>query len=199
MKNLTTRKIVLGLLMSLVLAFSGQGIADALTLNATSDTTQEKQPNDVPFELKFSAGLTSPIDINDYNQNSRHTKASVADIAYAAGTSTRDRVAATATIIIDASYVAGDTRYYTLTATTVLLLLTTRRFLGLPLPLPLMPEAGQLKIAPTRMKAGVIPEPQQRIWLRQEVPALMFLLGLLLLQMLLEPVLMLLTILTITQ
>ena len=42
MKNLTTRKIVLGLLMSLVLAFSGQGIADALTLNATSDTTQEK-------------------------------------------------------------------------------------------------------------------------------------------------------------
>ena len=32
MNNLTTRKIVLGLLMVLVLAFSVQGIADALTL-----------------------------------------------------------------------------------------------------------------------------------------------------------------------
>ena len=31
MNNLTTRKIVLGLLMALVLAFSVQGIADALT------------------------------------------------------------------------------------------------------------------------------------------------------------------------
>ena len=60
MKNLTTRKIVLGLLMSLVLAFSGQGIADALTLNATSDTTQEKQPNDVPFELKIFRSSNFP-------------------------------------------------------------------------------------------------------------------------------------------
>ena len=32
MNNLTTRKIVLGMLMALVLAFSVQGIADALTL-----------------------------------------------------------------------------------------------------------------------------------------------------------------------
>ena len=32
MNNLTTRKIVLGLLMGLVLVFSVQGIADALTL-----------------------------------------------------------------------------------------------------------------------------------------------------------------------
>ena len=31
MNNLTTRKIVLGLLMTLVLAFSVQGIADAVT------------------------------------------------------------------------------------------------------------------------------------------------------------------------
>ena len=31
MSNLTTRKIVLGMLMVLVLAFSVQGIADALT------------------------------------------------------------------------------------------------------------------------------------------------------------------------
>ena len=38
MNNLTTRKIVLGMLMALVLAFSVQGIADALTF--TQPTTQ---------------------------------------------------------------------------------------------------------------------------------------------------------------
>ena len=36
MNNLTTRKIVLGLLMVLVLAFSVQGTADAATINLTS-------------------------------------------------------------------------------------------------------------------------------------------------------------------
>ena len=35
MSNLTTRKIVLGMLMVLVLAFSVQGIADALTFGTT--------------------------------------------------------------------------------------------------------------------------------------------------------------------
>ena len=39
MNNLTTRKIVLGLLMTLVLVFSVQGIADALTISAISNTT----------------------------------------------------------------------------------------------------------------------------------------------------------------
>ena len=35
MNNLTTRKIVLGMLMALVLAFSVQGIADALTFSTS--------------------------------------------------------------------------------------------------------------------------------------------------------------------
>ena len=39
MNNLTTRKIVLGMLMVLVLAFSVQGTADALTISAISNTT----------------------------------------------------------------------------------------------------------------------------------------------------------------
>ena len=40
MSNLTTRKIVLGLLMALVLAFSVQGIADAgVTLSKSSSTS----------------------------------------------------------------------------------------------------------------------------------------------------------------
>ena len=37
MNNLTTRKIVLGMLMALVLAFSVQGIADALTFKERVD------------------------------------------------------------------------------------------------------------------------------------------------------------------
>ena len=59
MSNLTTRKIVLGLLMALVLAFSVQGIADALTLTRVSDQVQSKLANST-FEITFSVGLTSP-------------------------------------------------------------------------------------------------------------------------------------------
>ena len=121
MNNLTTRKITLGLLMVLVLAFSVQGVCEALTLSATSDTTQIKEPNDVPFELQFSVDLTRPTDINDFNVNSRHTKASVADIGYASGASTRADVSARATIITDTVYNANTptTHYYTVTTTTV--------------------------------------------------------------------------------
>ena len=59
MSNLTTRKIVLGLLMVLVLAFSVQGIADALTLTPVSDIVQSKREGST-FEVTFSVGLTSP-------------------------------------------------------------------------------------------------------------------------------------------
>ena len=41
MNNLTTRKIVLGLLMTLVLAFSVQGIADALMVTRKSSDDLE--------------------------------------------------------------------------------------------------------------------------------------------------------------
>ena len=58
MKNLMTRKIFLGMLMTLVLAFGVQGIADALTLSATSDIVQSKRDGS-SFEISFSVGLTS--------------------------------------------------------------------------------------------------------------------------------------------
>ena len=121
MNNLTTRKIVLGILMTLVLAFSVQGVCEALTVSATSDTTQIKEPNDVPFELQFSVDLTRPTDINDFNVNSRHTTASVADIGYASEASTRADVSASATITTDTAYSANTptTHYYTVTTTTV--------------------------------------------------------------------------------
>ena len=58
MNNLTTRKIVLGTLMALVLAFSVQGTADALALSAISDTVQSKRGiTGVDFEIQFSVAL----------------------------------------------------------------------------------------------------------------------------------------------
>ena len=64
MNNLTTRKIVLGLLMALVLAFSVQGIADALTLSKTSGDLQTKTV-DSSFEISFTVGLTTSTSITN--------------------------------------------------------------------------------------------------------------------------------------
>ena len=60
MNNLTTRKIVLGMLMTLVLAFSVQGIADAADLPLTkgSGDLQTKSLNE-PFEISFTVGARS--------------------------------------------------------------------------------------------------------------------------------------------
>ena len=60
MSNLTTRKIVLGMLMVLVLAFSVQGIADALTFSTSRSgdlATELPAPND--FDIRFSVSLGS--------------------------------------------------------------------------------------------------------------------------------------------
>ena len=59
MNTLITRKIVFSILMSLVLAFSVQGTADALTLTRVSDQYQSKRLGS-SFEITFSVGLTSP-------------------------------------------------------------------------------------------------------------------------------------------
>ena len=60
MNNLTTRKIVIGLLVTLVLAFGVQGIADAadLPLSKTSGDLQTKSV-DEQFEISFSVGIRS--------------------------------------------------------------------------------------------------------------------------------------------
>ena len=72
-----TRKLLFGMLMALVLAFSVQSVCDALTLTATSDTTQTKQPTDASFEIQFSVGLNSNTTIayNDENPRKRVTDA----------------------------------------------------------------------------------------------------------------------------
>ncbi len=61
MKDLTTRKIVLGLLMVLVLAFSVQGIAIALTLTKGTGDFQNASMTLMfqPFTITFTPGLTS--------------------------------------------------------------------------------------------------------------------------------------------
>ena len=71
MNNLTTRKIVLGMLMSLVLAFSVQGIADAadLPLSKTSGDLETHSVND-PFDISFTVGIRSNTTAI-YNEMSR--------------------------------------------------------------------------------------------------------------------------------
>ena len=61
MNNLSTRKIVLGMLMTLVLAFSVQGIAeDALTIKRSSSDDLEYRFADQTFNVNFSvSGLSS--------------------------------------------------------------------------------------------------------------------------------------------
>ena len=54
MNNLTTRKIVLGMLMTLVLAFSVQGIADALTVTRRSSDDLEYRFAGQTFNISFS-------------------------------------------------------------------------------------------------------------------------------------------------
>ena len=49
MNNLTTRKIVLGLLMALVLAFSVQGTAEAQTLSVSGDGTADSADSGIQF------------------------------------------------------------------------------------------------------------------------------------------------------
>ena len=60
MRNqLFTKNSLLGLLIALVLAFSVQGVCEALTLTASSDTIMVKERNDPAFEISFSVGLKS--------------------------------------------------------------------------------------------------------------------------------------------
>ena len=50
MNNLTTRKIVLGLLMALVLVFSVQGTADAISTYNTGEQSSMRQGEDSEYK-----------------------------------------------------------------------------------------------------------------------------------------------------
>ena len=116
MNNLTKRKIVLGMLMALVLAFGVQGIADALTLRINSGDLTTVSLNQ-GFTIRFSVGgLRSPVAVNP-----RTSRGSATDIEYAAGTRARpedpDPITRNFTVTVDLDYLAadGDTHYYTVT------------------------------------------------------------------------------------
>ena len=71
MKNLMTRKLLFGMLMVLVLAFSVQGIADALTFrdHSSSDGDLRTASETQEFTVKFSVSLKSNTTIKDVNGN----------------------------------------------------------------------------------------------------------------------------------
>ena len=77
MNNLTTRKIVLGMLMTLVLAFGVQGTADAITRFTSSSGDLQLHPPKTSFTVRFSVGLQSAaikpghkrIPLTDINKN----------------------------------------------------------------------------------------------------------------------------------
>ena len=57
MNNLTTRKIVFGMLMALVLTFSVQGIAEALTFSTSKTGDLETKAPNEQFTIRFSVSL----------------------------------------------------------------------------------------------------------------------------------------------
>ena len=142
MNNLTTRKIVLGLLMTLVLAFSVQGIADALTLHYESNSGDltTVAPNQ---EFTIRVSVKNLIDNTSNPVNPGTSEGNTTDIEYASEGSTRSNVSISRTV--DTGWTNGDTHYYTISAvdtTTVtgLAITTNTRNWGLSTETPL---AGQ--------------------------------------------------------
>ena len=104
MKDLTTRKIVLGMLMALVLAFSVQGIADALSFGTTrtGDLQTVFRGNTSPatdslFTLEFDVTLTGAKEVNpgtrrasqsDINSYTTDATDGYNDSGYSVGTTT---------------------------------------------------------------------------------------------------------------
>ena len=118
MKDLMTRKIVLGLLMTLVLAFSVQGTADARTFGTTKTGDLATVFKGQEFTIKFSVRGLKGTEAKQPNT----TEARTTDIEYANGTRTRTATPTpltkdyTETVDAD-GYAEGDTHYYTVTTT----------------------------------------------------------------------------------
>ena len=111
MNNLTTRKIVLGMLMALVLTFSVQGICEALKLAAVSDTTQVKQPDDDPFEIKFTVTLVSDT-ANPVEKGTKRGTAAAINKVDVAATSTKKGFEQNTDSLTITPDNAGDYYYY---------------------------------------------------------------------------------------
>ena len=77
MNNLTTRKIVLGMLMALVLALGVQGIADAVTLAEGTGDLQDITVESQTFTITFTVGLTDRELVNSNYREIPDTHAAV--------------------------------------------------------------------------------------------------------------------------
>ena len=115
--KLFTQKSFL-VMLTLVLAFSVQGIAEALRF--TSQITRTDKPKvsfvypNQTFDLRFTVRLEASKAVN---ANTR--KASQADINFAKGDSSRpttpNPLTSNYTETVDADYTSGETHYYTVT------------------------------------------------------------------------------------
>ena len=114
MSNLTTRKIVLGLLMVLVLAFSVQGMADALTFGTTRTGDLQTVLTDQDFSITFRPDLLGAVDENDFftPSKARHQRANAAALAEGATTSTNKTYNSKSLVITEMGFIPGTTTHY---------------------------------------------------------------------------------------
>ena len=118
MKNLMTRKIAFGLLMSFVLAFGVQGTADALTLEKPVTGSGDLSPIAVDSG-EFSIQFIVTLEDSDAKYTGV-TAGSEEDIGFADGSNQRaapDRTGSSSAVTTDTSYNTGDTHYYETTTT----------------------------------------------------------------------------------
>ena len=106
--------------MVLVLAFSVQGIADALTFGTSRTGDLQTVLAGDDFSITFRPDLVGPVDVNDSDPSiARHRRASTTDIEYAKGDRRRpadpDPITRNFTVTED-MYSSDDTHYYTATA-----------------------------------------------------------------------------------
>ena len=119
MKHKITRKGILGILLALVLAFSVQGTAEALSFTSQITRTDKKDvsfvyPNET-FEVQFTVTTVTRTDVNKDTAKATHTKASaqaLADGATNTTTSTYNSKPLTITEKNFSSTSGSETTYY---------------------------------------------------------------------------------------
>ena len=115
MTNLTTRKIILGLLMTLVLAFGVQDIADALRFTAPisrKDKSELQVFQGQTFDVEFTVQLETRVDVNSGTTNALHTKANAQALNDGATTSTTSTYNGKPLEITESNFSTVTTYYY---------------------------------------------------------------------------------------
>jgi hypothetical protein len=108
MNNLTTRKIVLGMLMALVLTFSVQGIADAQTFTESSGDHQNQVP-----DLTFTSPLVFTVTGIEANpkESVEYTSGTIADFTSITGTREAFGITSSSGLTIKSVTISGKTAH----------------------------------------------------------------------------------------